>query len=234
MKNKELVHLIRQAYPVEASDRRAAFLRQYPRRELRYGQLLLLQLRYMGAPLAAVGGCALALLLCAAAKLGDEMLRLTAVLVPVAALCAMTGFGRSERCRMSELEMTARFSLRLLRMLRLAVIGFAGLLVMLTASCALHLLCGAALLPAVVLAAVPYLLTTLLCMLLLRRWHSAKNIYGCIMIAGAVSALMLGGMEHIVACSRLLCAALPVLLLLTGVEARKLINESEELQWSLC
>ena len=234
MKRSELTRLVKTAYAVEPSERKAAFIKEYRLRELNRLEMLCLQLRYMGAQLASVGGCALALLLCAAAKLGDDMLRLTAVLVPVAALCAMTGFGRSERCRMSELEMATRFSLRLLQMLRLAVIVFAGLLVMLTASCALHLLCGAALLPAVAFAAAPYLLTTLLCMLLLRRWHSAKNIYGCIVIAGAVSALMLGGMEHIVLCSRLLCVALPVLLLLTGVEARKLINESEELQWSLC
>lgn len=234
LKKSELKQLVKNAYPLAPSGRKAAFVRRYPRRELHYRQILRMQLPYMGPQLALLCGCALAILLGAAANVGEEYARIAAALVPLSALIAMTGLGRSARCGMEELELSTRFSLRMLRVARLTVIGLAGLFVMLSASCALTLLTGAKLLPAFAFAAVPYLLTSFLCMVLIRRWHSPKNLYGCTLITVGISAAMSGSVKLLPMCTALLYAALPLLILLTAAEVCQYINESEEYQWSLC
>lgn len=234
MKKSDLKRLVRTAYAVEPSVRKAEFIKKYQFRELNYLQILSMQFQYMGPQLALLCGCVLAVLLGAAVNVSENFARFIAVLVPVAALIAMTGLGRSSAYAMDEIEMSSRFSLRTLRIMRIGIVGIAGLFVMLAVSCALKILTGAAFLPAVAFAAVPYLLTTFLSMLLIRHWHSPHNIYGCAVIAGCISVLALGRMEALLLCSSLLYAALPVLIALTAAEFCRYIKESEELQWNLC
>lgn len=234
MKRSELTRLVKTAYAVEPSERKAAFIKEYRLRELNRLEMLCLQLRYMGAQLALLGGCVLAVLLGAAADVGENFVHFIAALLPVAALTAMTGLGRSMRYGMDEIETASRFSSRLLRIMRLTIIGFAGLVVMLSVSCTITVLTGAALMPAIAFAALPYLLTSLLCMELIRRWHSPRNIYGCFVIAACVSAVTFSYPMNPVPGSALLYAAVLVLLLLITAEVRKYVNESEEYPCSLC
>lgn len=234
MKRAELKCKIKEAYPVEPSERKAEFIKKYQVRELNTWQILWMQLQYMGPQLALLCGCALAMLLGAALHVSEHFAHFTAVMLPVAALIAMTGLGRSARYGMDELEMTSRFSLRMLRIMRLGIIGIAGFFVILSVSCTVRILTDAAFWTAVISSALPYLLTTFLCMALIRRWHSPNNIYGCAVIAGCVCMLMLGKAKTVLLCSALLYAALPVLILLTAIEISRYIKESEELTWNLC
>ena len=234
MKRSELTSLIKTAYAAEASERKSAFIKAHSFRELNRLEMLGIQLRYMGIQLTLLGGSVLAVLLCAAANAGEDFVRLVAALMPVAALTAMTGLGRSTRYGMAEIETASRFSLRLLRILRLTIIGVAGFIMMLSASFGIRIVTGAALLPAVAFAALPYLLTSLLCMELIRRWHSPRNLYGCFVIALCVSAVSVRCSHYFGTGAVLPYAALPVMLLLITAELRKYVNESEEYQCSLC
>ena len=182
MKNSELKRLIKSAYSIEAS-RKNEFIKNYQRRELNYRELLRVQLQYMGAQLMAICGYALAMLLGSLANIDVKLAKIVAVLAPLAALFALTGLGKSEKYGMEEIEMSSRFSLRTIKIIRLAIIGIAGLAIMLAASCALSAVTGMNLFVSFAAAGVPYLITTFLCMLLIRRWHSPKNIYGCVVIA---------------------------------------------------
>ena len=238
MRNTELKVLIKNAYSIEASGKKE-FIKKYQRRELNYRELLCIQLQYMGAQLTTICGYALAMLLGTLADINANMAKIIAILTPLAALFALTGLGKSEKYAMEEIEMSSRFSLRTIKIIRLAIIGIAGLAVMLAASCALRAITGMSLFVSFAAAGVPYLLTTFLCMLLIRRWHSPKNIYGCVVIAAGVCAAMFGGIEFLESCCAGLCrAALPGVLLLsaalTAAEGCRYIKESEELQWNLC
>ena len=234
MKRIELTRLVKTAYAVEPSERKAAFVKSHALRELNRRELLSLQLRYMGVQLAVIGGCVLAILLGAAANAGEDFVRLVAALMPAAALTAMTGLGRSVRYGMDEIETASRFSLRMLRILRLTIIGVTGFAVMLSSSLGIRIVTGTALLPAFTFAALPYLLTSLLCMDLIRRWHSPRNLYGCFLIAACVSVLSVRASVFFITGAALLYAALPVLLLLITAELRKYVNESEEHTCSSC
>ena len=238
MKNSELKRLIKSAYGIEAS-RKNEFIKKYQRRELNYRELLRVQLQYMGAQLTAIFGYTLTMLLGTLANIDVDLAKIVAVFAPLAALFALTGLGKSKKYGMEEIEMSSRFSLRTITIIRRAIIGSAGLAIMLAASCALRAVTGMGLFVSFAAAGVPYLVTTFLCMLLIRRWHSPKNIYGCVVIAVGVSAAMFGGIDILEHCCARLCRSVlsGVLLIsvgLTAVEVCGYIRESEELQWNLC
>ena len=239
MNNSRLKRLIKNAYYVEPSARKDELLKKYRQRRLNYLQMLYIQFQYMGAQLTLICGFSLAALLMAMTEVNEDLARLIAVFMPSAALIALTGLGKSTRYGMDEIEMSTRFSLRMIRILRLAIIGVAALVIMLSVSFALKISCGADMMTALALAGVPYLVTTFLCMLLLRSHHSPKNIYGCIVITACVSVAMFCGAEFLDRCSAVLRSSVlsslfAVSIILTFVEAVRYINESEELQWNLC
>lgn len=239
MKNSELKLLIKTAYSVEPSGKKKAFLRAYSKRELNYGEILLMQLRYMGPEITAVFACALAILLTAAAYINEDAAKIFAAFMPAAALIALTGLGKSEKYKMTEIEAASRFSLRMVEILRLSLTGIAGVLIMLAASFAIRIVTGSSLSRSLALAGIPYLSTTFLCMLLIRKWHSEKNIYGCIAAAAAVCFSVLVGMTALKKYPEEICGWILLILFaasfaLTVCEAGKYVIESEEMQWNLC
>ena len=133
--------------------------------------------------------------------------------------------------------MSSRFSLRMVRILRLAVVGILGVIVMAAVSCTVRLAVGAGFLQAAAFALLPYLFTTFFCMLLLRKWHSENNIFGCAAIAVGVSIAMLCGFslpDPLLLLRQGLPVLLPICVLLTAAEAYRYLKESEELQCSFC
>ena len=235
MKRNDVKRLLKNAYPVEPSERKTAFLQTYQPRQMNYRELLGLQFQYMGPQLVILYGYALAIFLGIAAHADAALARLFAALMPALALLALTGLGKSARYGMEEMEMASRFSLRMLKILRLALVGLAGAVAMAAVSCVLKIVTGVDLLCSLALACIPYLATTFFSMLLIRKWHSRKNIYGCVAIALAVCLFTFCGAELMVGLSRgILWAALLGCAFLAGSEISKYLKESETLQWSLC
>ena len=234
----DLEERIRRAYTTDALDRKKEFIRKLPRRERNLRQMLGTQLQYMGLQLATVFGYSLALLLAAATRVSPEFARLVAALVPLIALIALTGLGKSARDGMEEIEMATRFSLRMLRILRLTIVGIAGLITMVSVSFILKVATGQAGLTVFAMVGIPYLLTTSFSMMLIRRWHSPKNIYGCAAIALAVCLMTAwefrwAGLWRFLNGQVLSIVLIVLCLAFTVGEAQKYVKESEELQWNL-
>ncbi|MDO5444638.1 MAG: hypothetical protein Q4F31_03340 [Eubacteriales bacterium] len=239
MKNSDLKLMIRSAYDVKSSEKKKAFIRAYQKRELDYIDILFLQFQYLGPQLTVVFGYALMMLLGGAAHINAAFARVLAAFMPAAALFALTGLGKSSKYAMEEIEMASRFSLRMIKILRLTIIGIAGITVMVAASFVLKIVAGLNLLSAFALTGVSYLSTTFLCMVLIRKWHSEKNIYGCVLIALVVCITMVSGSGMQVLYSAGFSGMVPAVLLLISVvltvsEACKYIKESEEILWNLC
>ena len=236
MKNSDWKRLMRSAYAVEPSERQKAFLKAHRRHEVDYGEMLRLQLRYMGAPLTLASGYVLSMLLGIALNMDATAARLLAALLPFVALLSLTGLGRSERCGMCELEAVTRFSLRMLWSLRLTIVGISELAVMTAVAYALRTALGMDWVRALSLAGASYLCTSFLCMLLIRRWHSENNLYGCAAIALGVSALMDAGARLLTARPETVpqwasVAFLSLSVFLTLWETHKCMNK-EEYIWS--
>ena len=238
MIDKELKRLIGGAYQIEPENKEA-FIRKYRRRELNYAELLVLQLKYMGVALAAAFGYIMALTLGVIAETDAGLIKATAYFMPLAALTLLAGVGRSEKHGMRELEMSTRFSLRMIRVMRLVIIGTAGVAVITVHAFVWKAAFSTDLFLSAAFACIPYFITTALCMMLIRRWHSEYNIYGCAVITGACLLLIpllerLSSMCTGDICRLMLTALLILAVLMTVSEAVKYVKESEELQWNLC
>lgn len=237
MKNRELTALLQRAYPVAPSAREKDFLRQYGTRSGRLADILRLELRYMGLR----SGLMVALLLpvfLLFSRLEEPGLiwKLSGAL-PVTVLVLSCGLGRSERCGMQELEAACRFSLKLVRAVRLLYLGGFSLLI----------LCGATLLfpdfaavprfavPGLIAA--PYMLNLWGNLLILRRWHGAESLPACCGATG-FSCLLPTLFRRLVGSSAAGAAPVTVLFVLAFAfavrEAVLYLKESEEIVWSCC
>lgn len=238
MKDRELKTRIKAAYRTEATESQRRFLRDHQQRELKFSRLLLLQPGYMKLPCALIGAGLLGFLASALCGADAEKLRTMAAFLPFLALLSLSDLGASERCGMGELEMSSRFSLRLLKAARLTLVGILTLVSVGVCALVLRSVSGVHLPFALLLAGFPYLITAASCMALLRLWHAKENIYGCAVIAACVSLLSLalenGTLLQVLALCRRTCLALLLAALyLVAREMTKYLKESEELQWSL-
>ena len=110
-------------YEPPASQKKGAFLERLEPPGLSTGEFLFSQLFYLRpwSWLLAVAIFAAALFLMKNRL--PEQIRLVSVLLPFAALSTVTELHRSARCRMEELEMASRFSLKTLLLARLTLLG---------------------------------------------------------------------------------------------------------------
>lgn len=237
MTRSEVKSHLREAYDVAPSDRKLAFLRQCRRRELNYTELILMQFRYMGAQLLFVLIYALLMFMGALFGMDEDVARVVSAATPVSALAASTGLWRSERYGMNELEMASRLSLRMIAIMRLSIIGAGGTVVMISAACLMKAQDGADMVFSLAFVGVPFMLTSAACMRLIRRWHSSRNIYGCVGISALIGGLTLVAQRPFLECRAetikiIMIALLAASMLWTAREAAGIIRESEELQWN--
>lgn len=176
-------------YEPPAFQKKGAFLERLEPPGLSTGEFLFSQLFYLRpwSWLLAVAIFAAALFLMKNRL--PEQIRLVSVLLPFAALSTVTELHRSARCRMEELEMASRFSLKTLLLARLTLLGLGNLLLLCAlfplmtgwgqlslAETGFYLLC-------------PYCLTSLLCLMVTRRFRGSESVYLCAGTAAAVSVL---------------------------------------------
>lgn len=239
MKDTELKQLLREAYKSEPTPKQKAFIRKYKRRELKLSRLLFMQLRYMKLQYMGILLGLLGFFFHSVRSADARQILAMSAFMPFLALLALIGIGSSRRYRMEELEMSTRLSLRMLKALRLVLLGAVGLLCILSAAAALKHFLTCSVPFALLVVGVPYMVTTSACMVLIRRWHAKENIYGCAVIAAGVSFLTMMAanlpMLDWLALRRMEC----VLLVAAAVfwvmkESYVYLTESEEYQWSLC
>ena len=87
--------------------------------------------------------------------------------------------------------------------------------------------------------AIIYLVTSSVCMMILRKWRSDKNIYGCmgVSILTACIQLFAGRLEYGWCTQKTAAAEILLLIIsvfLTGREIFKYMREDEEQIWNLC
>ena len=176
--------------------------------------------------------------LAGAVFLHQDTLWIISSLVPFAALTAVTANARSRVYNMEELELASRFSLKSVVLARMGIMGLLHL-VLLSLLIPLSSIHGAAtVLQAGAYLLVPYLLTTVTGLWIIRKTRGKETIYGCGAAAAVISGLNLisrTAQPLLYETARLYwwIAALVILAVLTVLEAYKIIHQSEELICSL-
>ena len=189
MTDKDIKNALKKAYTVRPSAEGRAFVRKYERRELHLGMIIRMQLKEM-TPLSILYSLFMVLIVLFFSEFRNkDLLWVMASFTPAAALIVMTGLGRSKRYRMEELEMAARFSLRLQKSVKLFAAGLLGAALFILLIPILQKRIGAAPLDSAVVLGCPYLLTAWGSMIVIRTFHGNENIYGCVAVAAAAAFL---------------------------------------------
>lgn len=231
--SKREKELLEQAFSVPAPKKKRAFLRRMPKQEVGLGSLLLSQAAYIRAWVWGVSFFLFGVVALAAQVVELDVIWILSAVMPVAALLIVMEFAKSSAYGMSELEMSSRFSLRTILLARMVMLGAVQLFgLILTVPVA-----GMVLVNNGVYLLVPYLLTTLLGLVTVRRMRGKEGLFVCGSISAFVCVLAPIS-KHIVpglyAQENRLLWALAAILLLVGLvkEYRTTINHLEEFVWN--
>ncbi len=241
MTSRELKTMIRSAYRVEPSSDKRAFVKQFEKRELNMWDILKQQLGNVGIVNSGVGVLVLFIFwqILVQCQTDDILVfaRISAI-IPIIAVVAITGIGRSEKYGMDELEKATRFSLRTVMAGRLIVIGLIDAIVLIALMVAFGQLTDIGALQALLVITIPYLITACGCLFITRKLHARNDLAVCVGYAGVVCLmcattgeetpwryLFMGG-----AASYMLCAGL---CLMYGIEINKLLKGENNI-WNLC
>lgn len=225
--------LLQQAFRAPEPKKKRAFLHKMPRQELRIGTLLLSQAAYIRKWVWGVSLLLSLVLVLLAGYVGMDMVWVLSALMPFAALLIIMEFARSSAYGMAELEMTSRFSLRTILLARMVMLGAVQLFGLLLASPFL----GTLLLRNGVYLLVPYLLTAMLGLMVVRRLSGKEGMYACGSISACVCVICPMSGQLVPAMYESENVALWVLaavLLLLGLikEYKKTMNHLEEFSWN--
>lgn len=178
---------LRQVYQPPTPRKKQEFLAQFTQPELSTTQFLLTQAAYL-RPWSWLVSVAIFL----AAVFITQNLQpwdvwIVSALLPFAALTTVTELSRSARYHMEELEMSARFSLKSLLMARMTLLGLGNLVLL---AVLLPMVVVWSELPVAVTGCVllcPYCLTSVVCLMLSRRFRGSEVVFVCAGVAAAVS-----------------------------------------------
>lgn len=235
MKDKDLIKSISLAYDVKPSKEGKKFIREHQQRRIRLFDVIRMELSHLNWL------CVLGLLiLLSTSFLVCERLPKSAwaygSLIPFFVLLSVISFGRSERYGMNEIESASRFSKTFIKMVRLFISGTFSAIALIICSLIMNYSLGINVSFILMLVIVPFLLNTYGSMVIIRRWHSKNNIYGCVALSVGCSLLpLLNNIKGLLA-SVPLWGALIIGMILVAATVKELIGyvryESEEIAWN--
>ena len=242
MTNRELKNMIKNAYNVESSGNSRAFVGQFQAREMHALDILKQQTAGLGLINAFAGLMVLFTFWQIALQCQGEdeyMYARISAIIPLIALVAFSGMGRSEKYGMDELEMASRFSLRTVLAARLIIVGMIDVVIFIILMIIFGQLTNMGTLQALSVVLVPYLITAWGCLLITRKLHNSnKDMAVCIGFGGMVCMMCISTgpdtpwrylfMGNLV--SYMLCAALMAMF---GMEIYKLLK-GDNYRWNLC
>ncbi len=230
---KKEKELLQNAFAVPAPEKKRVFLRKLPRQEVGIEQLVLSQAAYIRKWVWVVSLLLFVGMVGLADGINLDVIWMLSSVMPFAALLVIVELARSSAYGMAELEMSTRFSLRTILLARMVLLGAVQLFgLLLTIPVA-----GMDIWQNGVYLLVPYLLTAVLSLMVVRRLHGKEGLYACGSISVFVSVLCPMSGRFVPALYEeqnvVLWAAAAVLLVAGLVkEYRETMNRWEEILWN--
>ena len=221
---------LRRAFEAPPPENKRAFLRKLPRRRPTLWRMVCRQLRYIRPWTWAVSAVVFAATLLIG-RSGEPMaLWWCSALTPFLAMALVTELARSAACGMEELEMATRFSLRTVILSRLLLLGFSDVTVL--ALFLVFLPAPGGILQVGLSLTVPYLMSSLLGLRLVRRLRGTEGFLAALAAAGFVGCGALAAAGRVVLPLSWGLVGAAVLMVWTGREYRRLLVETEEYGWN--
>lgn len=232
--NRKMKEALKEAFEVPAPTRKQEFLRGVPLQRVSIFSFMLSQAGYIRKRVLGLSLFLFVLSLTGACFLELDMLWIISAFMPFVALSAVVENSRSMAYGMDELEMSSRFSLRSVMLARMGIMG------------ALHLVLLCLLMPLAyahsiftvlqvgVYMLIPYLMTDVVSLWLIRNIRGKEGIYSCVGVAVCVSSLYSILREQLIKTLYMnyfgwLIAALIILIILCVKEMHKMVQLTEEL-----
>lgn len=230
--NRKQQEALRRAFAAPPPEGKSDFLSRLPRREIGCLAFVTLQARYIRKWVWGLFAVVLAAAFAVGRSADGELLWCLSALTPFFATALTAELGRSARYGMKELEMATRFSLRAVLLGRMAVLGLSGLMAL--ALLLAFLPAAGSVLQMGLHLLVPYLLSALLGVEIVRRFWGPEGFYGTlaagVMVSAAAMLAQLSRWEEPPLGWWL--AAAVVLAAGTGWVCRNLLLQSEEYGWN--
>lgn len=228
---------LQEAFEAPKPERKETFLRKVGPVQISTFTFVQSQIGYIRKRVWAVSVLILLLALVCADYVGRESLWIISAFVPYIALCAVTESTRSVTYGMWELEMSTRFSLRSVTMARLVAIGLVHLTIL---AGLIWVSGGTNLFPVImrgVYLVVPYLLTSVLGVIAVRKlqeYHTAYVCTGCAVMVSILSVYLRGFLSWVYEEKYFIWwCLLAVYLLGRGYkEYKEMIYQTEEHVWN--
>lgn len=184
---KEWREALSNAFEAPKPLRKKEFLQKITPPGLHVSDFLLIQFRYIRRRFWIASALVFAAALTGSFLLSSDMLWIISAFMPLLALITVTEIGRSQQYEMAELEMSTCFSLRSVLLARLCILGLGNLALFflllpmgLWSSRLYPLQAGLYILT-------PFLLTTFLCLYIVRRHREGETLYLCAGISVFIS-----------------------------------------------
>ena len=155
-------------------------------------------------------------------------------LVPFVSASLIVELHRSVHFRMDELEQSTRFSLKAVTFARLCILGICNLVLLIFLAPFMIAMCNLSPLAVGVYLLAPYTVTSFLCLLVLRLWHSNENVFACAGISVGISILCISfePLQRLTICPFSCVSLLLLLLVFMLMEYKKYFATMEELAWN--
>ena len=190
----QLKRSIQKAFAAPEPDRqeKKRFLSTLPQPQIGMVRFIFVQASYVRKISWVLSGLILLLALFCACNINEGTLWVISAFVPVLGLLAVTEGNRSMMYRMSEFEMSTRFSLKSVVLARMSILGLSNFAVIAVLTPLCRIGNDISLLQTGMYLLVPYLLTVNFSLWIARRVNGKEMIYGCMCAAVIVSGLDTG------------------------------------------
>lgn len=234
MTDKDIKKQIKTAYAVVPSDEEKAFIRRYEKRAMQMHRVIFVEAKYMCMSNLAWSIPLFVILVIISKVMEPKYAWAIASMLPLCAVVPLISIGKSDRCRMAELEAACRFSLKFIRMVRLFILGILSLLLILAGSVILKEICQVGYLHTFLFCSLPFLLNVWGCLCITRKWQAKENIFGCIAVTIFSCLLPMSSYAGLWLTDDILLIAVCIILFFIGKEAFMYVKGSEDVTWNLC
>ena len=155
--------------------RKDSFLKEHRKKEISMKELYIIQFSYIAPAIWILSAAIVAILLVISIYSEKYAVWVTSAFMPVLSTIAMTENYKSEIYQMNELEMSARFSLKTIIMVKMSIFGIVHSIILII----LSLLSSMNAIYSLVYLLVPYLITSNTSSILLRHYHGKSVLLGC-------------------------------------------------------
>lgn len=232
--NRKMKEALKEAFEAPAPARKQEFLRGVPLQRVSIFSFMMSQAGYIRKRVLGLSLFLFILSLTGACFLELDMLWIISAFMPFLALSAVVENTRSMAYGMDELEMSSRFSLRNVVLARMGIMGAIHLILLCLLMPLAYVHSIFTVLQVGVYMLIPYLMTDVVSLWLIRNIRGKEGLYSCVGVAVCVSSLYSILREQLIKTLYMnyfgwLIAALIILIIFCIKEMHKMVQLTEEL-----